>query len=155
MTNMSLLMTPPASPAGDRRHSEHLRSLRRPEHAGSEPATAPIAVRRLNESDRERLARLAELDSAAIPGGELLGAEVDGTLVAVLSLGDGTLIADPFRRSTAAVELLELRARQLGAGGRRRRGLRLRLRLRGGAGARSRGSLPSSPPGAGGRLLQL
>jgi hypothetical protein len=84
-----------------------------------------------------------------VPAGEVLGAQVGRNLVAALSLTDGAAIADPFRPSRPALELLRLRARQLGAP---RRGLRrLRRRPR----ARSCGTLAGSPPGAGGKLLQL
>ena len=109
----------------------------------------PIAVRALGDTDAPRIQRLAELDSAPAPAGELLGAEVEGTLVAVLSLSDGRVVSDPFRASAPAVELLRLRATQLEAP---RRGLDRLLRHRR---AHSRGSLAGSPPGAGGRLLQL
>lgn len=149
MTNLSLLMNSPATPAEERRRHEHMPALRAPRQA--QPEVGLIAVRRLKESDRARLRRLAERDSAAVPSGELLGAEVDGSLVAAQSLQDGAVIADPFRHSSSvAVELLQLRAHQLGSGRTRRR----RLRQRRGSGARARGGLPSSPSGAGGRLLQ-
>jgi hypothetical protein len=53
----------------------------------------------------------------------LLVAEVEGELRAALSLADGSVIGDPFYRTTALVELLTARARQLKA----TRSARLRL----------------------------
>ncbi len=114
-----------------------------------ESPLSPIAVRALGADDAPRIRHLAELDSAHAPKGDLLGAEVDGTLVAVLSLDDGRTISDPFHPSAPAVELLRLRATQIGAP---RRGLDRLIRRRR---VHSRGSLAGSPPGAGGRLLQL
>lgn len=150
MTELRLPITSDASQASlaeSVRRGEHLRALR---NAQRTAAPEPIAVRLLGEADRAPLERLAARDSAPAPPGKLLGAEVAGALVAVLSLDDGRLIADPFRPTRAAIELLRLRAAQLGAGERRRR-LRPTLRRR----FRSRAALASSPPGGGGRLLQL
>lgn len=138
----------PLSPLEQERRREHLRAI-----ATASPASAtpePIAVRLLGTGDEATLARLAARDSARAPQGDLLGAEISGRLVAALSLRDGAVIADPFRASAEAVELLRLRASQLGAG-ERRAWKRPKLRRR----RRSRGALASSPPGGGGRLLQL
>ena len=109
-----------------------------------------IAVRMLGDADRQQLARIAGRDSAPVPTGDVLGAEVGGILVAAVSLTDGRSVSDPFQVSRPALELLELRARQLGA---TVRGGLSRLRRRPRVGAR--GALAGSPPGGGGRLLQL
>jgi hypothetical protein len=69
--------------------------------------------------------------------------------VAARSLSTGDLIADPFVTTAAVRALLDEHASRLNGtleGRRRRRGF---LRTR------SRASLPSSPPGAGGRLVIL
>jgi hypothetical protein len=91
-----------------------------------------VVIRRAAEADQPSLAKLAALDSARPLRGETLVALVDGEPWAALSLADGRIVADPFRRSASAVELLRVRARHLRAtpGGRRtaRRALRLRLR---------------------------
>ncbi len=137
-----------ASLAESLRRGEHLRGLRSAQRTAVAPE--PIEVRLLGEADRAPIERLAARDSASAPPGKLLGAEVAGALVAALSLDDGSLIADPFRPTRPAIELLRLRAAQLGPGERRRR-LRPTLRRR----FRSRAALASSPPGGGGRLLQL
>jgi hypothetical protein len=107
-----------------------------------------IAIRMLTPEDSGALRRLAERDSAQVPPGRLLGAAVDGRLVAAHSLGTGESIADPFLPSQEIRMLLAGRADQLRGNG---RGGRLGRLLR----RRSRGALPSSPPGAGGKLLQI
>ena len=92
-------------------------------------STAPtVLIRAARGSDGVALNRLAALDSAHVPAGELLVAEADGTVVAALSPDTGAAIADPFRHTADVVALLELRAgRRRGTG---RRGLAERLRLR-------------------------
>ena len=94
-----------------------------------------VTIRYGFPDDAQALARLATLDSAVVPDGPLLVAEVEGSLRVALSLRDGSVIADPFRPSRELVELLRARARQLTAPGRssatRRlpmRGLVVRLR---------------------------
>jgi len=110
--------------------------------------TGEIAIRMLNEDDEMGLVRLAQRDSAQVPPAPVLGASVDGELRAALSLRDGASIADPFHPGDGLRALLHERAGQLNG---RSRGLRERLRTR----PRARGALPASPPGAGGRLLQI
>jgi len=112
-------------------------------------STAEIGIRILTHDDRERLARLAERDSAEIPAAPVLGATLNGELVAALSLSDGEALADPFVRTDDVRALLSDRAAQVK--GNWRNGLRSRLGRR----RRARGALPASPPGAGGRLLQI
>ena len=84
-------------------------------HETSAPVSAAITIRRLDlrEDDRAPLARLAELDSH--PGLEdpVLGVEVEGRLVAAISLTSGDTIADPFSRTGELTDLLQARARQL------------------------------------------
>lgn len=77
-------------------------------------STEEVTVRRLDPAaDHTALARLAERDSAEFPEGELIGAELDGSLVAAISLDDHHVIADPFTRTDGVRSLLELRAAQL------------------------------------------
>ena len=107
-----------------------------------------IGIRMMTGEDSDSLRRLAERDSASVPPGRLLGATSNGRLVAAHSLVTGESIADPFVPTEEIRFLLAGRARQLrGDSG---RGLRIRLRRR-----RRRAALPSSPPGAGGRLLEI
>ena len=112
-------------------------------------STAAIGIRILDESDGSELRRLAELDSAPIPAAPVLGATVDGGLVAAQSIRGGDAIADPFVPTAEVRALLADRVAQLRDG--RRRSLSKRLTRR----RRSRAALPASPPGAGGRLLEI
>jgi hypothetical protein len=91
--------------------------------------TAPnVLIRAARGSDGAALDRLAALDSAPVPAGELLVAESDGAIVAAIDPESGAAIADPFRPTADVIELLRLRAGRLG--GARRRGLAGRLGLR-------------------------
>jgi hypothetical protein len=74
---------------------------------------AALVIRRAVAADAVALQRVAELDSAPRPAGEMVVAEQGGSLVAAVSLSDGTAIADPFRPTADIVELLRMRARQL------------------------------------------
>ena len=85
----------------------------RPAHTPPPLAGASIVIRAADEADREPIAFLAQRDSAVIPGGPLLVAEIGGEIVAALPIGGGRAIADPFRRTADAVELLHSRARQV------------------------------------------
>ncbi|MGH2891607.1 MAG: hypothetical protein ACRDNJ_18495, partial [Solirubrobacteraceae bacterium] len=70
--------------------------------------------------DELALARVAALDSAPVPPAPLLVAEVDGELRAVLSLRDGSAVADPFHPTAELITLLRAHV-ELGAAPRRRR----------------------------------
>jgi hypothetical protein len=74
--------------------------------------TSDIAIRLATEADNSHLIQLAALDSAAAPRGPVLVADLDGEIVAAHSLTRHRSIADPFRPTAYARELLELRARQ-------------------------------------------
>jgi hypothetical protein len=74
---------------------------------------AGITLRIAHAADADRLATLAQLDSARIPAGIVLIAEVDGRLAAALSIDGGEAIADPLHRTADVVALLRLRAAQL------------------------------------------
>lgn len=126
---------------------------RRRDNARTAAARAPrasteLVVRMLDDADGPAVERLAELDSSELPAGRLLGANSDGKLIAALSLDDETVIADPFRNTRGAVELLRLRAAQLRDSEGRRRFRLPRL-------PRARGAIAGSPPGGGSNLLEL
>jgi hypothetical protein len=72
-----------------------------------------VVLRGVRSSDRSAVAALAALDGTLPPLGPALAAEVDGGLVAVLPLDGGRPFADPFRRTSDLIALLEERARQL------------------------------------------
>jgi hypothetical protein len=73
----------------------------------------PIVIRLATDDDATALRRLAQLDSARLPEGELLVAEVDGKLRAALRIADRAYVADPFWPSKELVRLLDVRARRL------------------------------------------
>jgi hypothetical protein len=75
------------------------------------PSTS-LTIRHANGYDEPALARLAALDSSRVPSGELLVAELDGQLVAALSIDTGASIADPFEHTAAIVDSLRAQARQ-------------------------------------------
>jgi hypothetical protein len=53
---------------------------------------------------------LAQLDSSRRLTGDVIVAEIDGRPAAAISLYDGRTVADPFQRTTRAVQALRLRA---------------------------------------------
>lgn len=69
-----------------------------------------IIIRTAHESDSEALRRLAALDSARVPAGDVLVAEVDGELRAALGVRGREVVADPFHPTAGLVELLAARA---------------------------------------------
>jgi hypothetical protein len=87
-----------------------------------------ITVRHAVAGDRIELERLAALDSATPPRGPALVAEADSRMLAVLPLGSGRPIADPFEPTAEIVALLALRAEQLERDRGEGRGLGERLR---------------------------
>jgi hypothetical protein len=72
-----------------------------------------ISIRFAQTSDGPALVRLAELDSARMPRGELLLGEVDGVLRAAISLDGRESIADPFARTADVVALLRAHAARM------------------------------------------
>ena len=72
-----------------------------------------VTIRFAGADDAPAVARLAALDCAHVPDGPLLIGLVDDEPWAVLALEDGSVVADPFRRSAAVVSLLCERARLL------------------------------------------
>ncbi len=74
--------------------------------------TSPtISIRAATHGDGPTLTRLAALDSAPVPFGPVLLAEVDGQPRAALAVRDGAVIADPFTKTSELVELLRVHAR--------------------------------------------
>jgi hypothetical protein len=64
-----------------------------------------VTIKLSTEADRERIRRLAELDSKPAPDGDVLVAEVNGRLVAAMGM-DGGVVADPFERTASVVKVL-------------------------------------------------
>ncbi len=72
-----------------------------------------IAIRRATAADRPALERLAALDSAHVPAGDVLIGEAAGEPAAAMSVTDGAVVADPFRPTAELVAVLRLRAAML------------------------------------------
>jgi hypothetical protein len=73
----------------------------------------PILIRRASDDDATALRRLAALDGARLPDGDLLVAEVDGEPKAALRIADSAYVADPFFASKELIGLLDVRAKRL------------------------------------------
>ena len=76
----------------------------------SHTPTATISIRPATSDDDRSLMRLAALDSAPVPSGPTLMAEVDGEPKAALVLAEDRAIADPFSPTAGLVSLLRLAA---------------------------------------------
>jgi hypothetical protein len=81
----------------------------------------PITIRDAVPADRGELQRLAELDSARLPGGPMVVGEIDGEVRAAYSVAERRAIANPFRRTAELVALVELHARQANRARKQRR----------------------------------
>jgi len=89
----------------------HSRGSRHDKPTGGQPAE--VVIRRTTADDGPALAALSALDSAAMPLGSALVAEVAGVPRAVLPLDGSRAFGDPFARTDELVALLELRAAQI------------------------------------------
>jgi hypothetical protein len=78
-------------------------------------AADTYVIRMTTDEDARALRRLGELDSQPPLAGRALIGEIDGTPAAALSLGDGRVTADPFRRTEDLVAFLRVRAHALQA----------------------------------------
>lgn len=67
------------------------------------------------QADAGALRRLAALDSRAPLTGRVLVGDIDGAIAAALSLEDGRVIADPFKRTDHLVACLRMDAHALRA----------------------------------------
>ncbi len=72
-----------------------------------------LTIRRATAEDALAVRRLAILDSAFPPTGEVMLAEMGTELWAALSVDTGAVVADPFRPSRDVVDLLRFRAGRL------------------------------------------
>jgi hypothetical protein len=72
--------------------------------------TPTISIRPASSADDRALTRLAALDSAPVPHGPVLLAEVDGEPRAAIALVDGHVVADPFHRTAELTGLLRMQA---------------------------------------------
>jgi hypothetical protein len=62
---------------------------------------------------RDELERLAALSERQLHDGDWIVADVDGVPVAAVAVDDGTTVYDPFRPTSQAVSLLQLRRKQV------------------------------------------
>jgi hypothetical protein len=67
-----------------------------------------LVVRRGSHADTDALAIVAALDSSRPLTGRTVVAELDGRIVAAVSLHDGRVVADPFVATADVVELLRV-----------------------------------------------
>jgi len=74
----------------------------------SNELNSTITIRPIGDADQPALARLAQLDSARQLHGTVLGAEVEGRLLAAISIDTGQVIADPFSRTSELRAMLQL-----------------------------------------------
>lgn len=93
--------------------SQMIRKRQKPS-APALPAAA-VTLRYVDTDSAGEVARLAALDSARLPRGPWLVADVEGRALAALGLRDWELVADPYSRTAELRSLLELRADQLQA----------------------------------------
>jgi hypothetical protein len=80
-----------------------------------------VSLRHATAADEPALRDLAALESVRLPAGPFLVGEVDGAVLAALSLIDGTAIADPFHRTAELVDLLRTHGAAKAAAERRER----------------------------------
>jgi hypothetical protein len=78
------------------------------DQGNSQMTDKTLTIRRADAADAVALHRLAALDSAFPPTGDMLLAEVGDELWAAVEIETGTAIADPFRPSGDLVDLLRL-----------------------------------------------
>lgn len=90
----------------------------------TELPSAILAIRPATAEDTAVVARLAALDTAAVPTGALLLGVVDGAPLAAISVDTGAVVADPFSPTAGLVALLHQRADRLRAPAPRHRGVR-------------------------------
>jgi hypothetical protein len=72
-------------------------------------------IRQATSDDAHALERLAALDGQKPLSGTALIGEMDGSPAAAISLTDGRVIADPFKKTAHLVPLLTMRRRALQA----------------------------------------
>jgi hypothetical protein len=82
-------------------------------NANDERLTDPVTIRPATRADLPAVASLAELDSARVPRGRLLLAELRGSVVAAISLESGALFADPFLSTADVVKDLRAKAAEV------------------------------------------
>jgi hypothetical protein len=120
MFNDHLLRTLSRTRVDDARRAAHHRRFEarggpapRPTAVAASP-DAPLTIRHAGAGDLPALADLAALDARRIPSGELFVAEVEGRLLAAVSIDTGAVVSDPFEDTASMVKLLRLQASAAG-----------------------------------------
>ena len=72
-----------------------------------------LTLRLAAEADRAAVARLVEMEEAADLAGDVILAELDGYVIAAVSVDDDRAVADIFRPTAGIVRLLRERREQL------------------------------------------
>lgn len=103
-----------------------LRPSRRTAGRPRPDSQGPLEIRPALPDDVPALRAVAARDSAPLPAGPLLLAEVAGIPIAAIAIETGDVVADPFWPTSAAVAAL----RDSAPAPRRRRGLRRPARAR-------------------------
>jgi hypothetical protein len=75
--------------------------------------TDDVTIRPATRADLPAVASLAELDSARVPGGGVLLAELRGSVIAAISLESGELFADPFVSTADVAKDLRAKAAEV------------------------------------------
>lgn len=77
------------------------------------PQTVRTAIQLRVSQCREELERLAALSERPLHESDWIVADVDGVAVAAVAVDDGTTVYDPFKPTSQAVSLLQLRRKQV------------------------------------------
>lgn len=72
-------------------------------------SSRPAHRSRLHEGAAVAVRAVLALDSSQAPGGDALVGELDGEVVAVITIRDGVVVADPFRTTAPVTKLLRRR----------------------------------------------
>jgi hypothetical protein len=94
-------------------HRDVARYRRAREAVVRPPQPVRTAIQLRLSACREELERLAALSERPLHGGDWIVADVDGVAVAAVAVDDGTTVYDPFRPTSQAVSLLQLRRKQV------------------------------------------
>lgn len=77
------------------------------------PQPVRTAIQLRLSACRDELERLAALSERQLHESDWIVADVDGVPVAAVAVDDGTTVYDPFRPTSQAVSLLQLRRKQV------------------------------------------
>lgn len=93
-----------------RREADRYRRVREASVRPAQPIRTAIQLRL--SACRDELEHLAALSERPLHEGDWIVADLDGVPVAAVAVDDGTTVYDPFRPTSQAVSLLQLRRKQ-------------------------------------------